>query len=89
MLLVAEKRLANVKVLAITCVDGNTTMDNVIKNTYRILYGLNRTDVRTINTTYLSLMIYFAFGKNMVCSLDWKRITPVSFGDFRYRYIKV
>lgn len=47
MLLIAEKSLANVKVLAITCVDGNTTMDNVIKNTYRILYGLNRADVST------------------------------------------
>lgn len=45
MLLMAEKKLQNVKILAITCVDGNTTMENVIKNAYRMLWGLDRTDV--------------------------------------------
>lgn len=45
MLLKAEKQLKNVKVLAITVADGNTDIENVIKNTYRILDGLNRTDV--------------------------------------------
>lgn len=45
MLLIAEKNLKNVKILAITCVDGNTTLENVVKNTYRMLWGLNRTDV--------------------------------------------
>lgn len=45
MILMAEKSLKNVKVLAITTVNGNTTNENVIKNTYRILDGLGRTDV--------------------------------------------
>lgn len=45
MILKAEKHLKNVKVLAITLVNGNTTVDNAIKNTYRILDGLDRTDV--------------------------------------------
>lgn len=45
MLVVAEKKLKNVKVLAITCVDGNTTMENVIKNTWRILNGNQRSEV--------------------------------------------
>ena len=45
MILKAEKSLKNVKVLAITTVNGNTTNENVIKNTYRILDGLDRTDV--------------------------------------------
>lgn len=46
MLLKAEKDLNNVKILAITAAMGNTSLENVIKNTYRILDGLNRTDVR-------------------------------------------
>lgn len=45
MILKAEKSLKMVKVLAITTVSGNTTNENVIKNTYRILDGLDRTDV--------------------------------------------
>lgn len=48
MMLKAEKELGNVKILAITTVVGNTALDNVIKNTYRILDGINRTDVRRI-----------------------------------------
>lgn len=46
MLLKAEKNLKNIKVIAITVVNGNTTVENAIKNTYRILDGLGRTDVR-------------------------------------------
>lgn len=46
MVLKAEKHFKNVKVLAITAVNGNTTVKNVVKNTYRILDGLDRTDVR-------------------------------------------
>lgn len=46
MMLKAESLLKSIKVLAITTVSGNTTTENVIKNTYRILDGLNRTDVR-------------------------------------------
>lgn len=45
MILKAEKNLSNIKLLAITAVNGNTTLENVIKNTYRILDGLDRTDV--------------------------------------------
>lgn len=45
MLLKAEKHLQNIKVLAITTVFGNTTTEHVIRNTYRILDGLDRTDV--------------------------------------------
>lgn len=48
MLLKAEKELRNVKLLAITTVVGNADMTDVIKNTYRILDGLNRTDVRCV-----------------------------------------
>lgn len=49
MILKAEKQFKNVKVLAITTVNGNTTIDNVVKNTYRILDGLDRTDVRIVH----------------------------------------
>lgn len=45
MLLKAEKCMGNIKILAITCVNGNTTMENVVKNTYYMLHGVNRTDV--------------------------------------------
>ncbi|XP_055301092.1 nucleoside hydrolase-like isoform X2 [Sitodiplosis mosellana] len=45
MMLKAEKHLKNLKLLAITIVNGNTTVENAIKNTYRILDGLDRTDI--------------------------------------------
>lgn len=45
MILKAEKQYKKIKVLAITTVNGNTTTENVIKNTYRMLDGLDRTDV--------------------------------------------
>lgn len=48
MILKAEKVIKNVKVLAITTVAGNTDPINAIKNTYRILDELNRTDVNVI-----------------------------------------
>lgn len=44
-LLEEEKRSKMVQVLAITTADGNTDVENVIKNMYRILDGVNRTDV--------------------------------------------
>lgn len=50
MVLNAEKQLKNVKLLAITVTYGNTDVVNVIRNTYRILDGLNRTDVRLSNS---------------------------------------
>lgn len=45
MMLKTEKTLQSVKVLAITTVHGNTSVENAVKNTYRILDGLGRTDV--------------------------------------------
>lgn len=50
MLLKAEKHLESIKVIAITTVNGNTTTENVIKNTFRILDGLDRTDVCIFET---------------------------------------
>lgn len=52
MILKAEEARKNVKVLAITTVHGNTTIENVIKNTYRILDGLDRVDVRAIHISF-------------------------------------
>lgn len=46
MMLKAEIHLQIVKILAVTICNGTTTADNAIKNAYRILDGLNRTDVR-------------------------------------------
>lgn len=48
MILKAEKHFGDIKILAITTVNGNTTIENIIKNTYCILDGLNRTDVRDL-----------------------------------------
>ena len=45
MMIKAEKHHKNFKILAITLVNGNTTVENATKNTYRILDGLDRTDV--------------------------------------------
>lgn len=45
MLLKAEKCFKNIKILAITCVAGNTTLENVVKNTYYMLHSTGRTDV--------------------------------------------
>lgn len=75
MLLKAEKDLGNVKVLAITTVIGNTTMDNVIKNTYRILDGLNRTDVRQMPLLPFSKcpMISNCLKKNACIDSDLQR----------------
>lgn len=46
MLLKAEHSLKNIKILAITAVHGNSTIENVLKNTYHILNGCERTDVK-------------------------------------------
>lgn len=59
MILKAEKDLKNVKVLAITIVNGNTGVENAIKNTYRILDGLNRTDVKYFESSKLLYFITF------------------------------
>lgn len=49
MLLKAEKYLKNIEILAVTCVFGNTSVDNAIKNTYHILQSMDRSDVRLAN----------------------------------------
>lgn len=74
MMLKAERDIGNVKVLAITTLVGNTTLENVIKNTYRILDGLNRTDVRKLNIDE------FFFSKTIFWSVEF---------DFRFRFTKV
>lgn len=48
-LLKAEKSFRNNKVLAITCVTGNTDLVNVMKNSLRVLHDSNRMDVNEIN----------------------------------------
>lgn len=63
MLLNAEKQLKNVKLLAVTTVDGNTDVDNVIKNTYHVLHGLNRTDVSM--NTLIHIICAKIFGKSI------------------------
>lgn len=45
MLLKAEKCFKNIVILALTCVSGNTSMENVVKNTYYMLHSAGRTDV--------------------------------------------
>lgn len=68
MMLKAEKDLNNVKILAITCCMGNTSLENVIKNTYRILDGLNRTDVRQIYYSIKLCVRNFNFKLNKLFS---------------------
>lgn len=55
MILKVEKEYKNVTLLAITTVDGITDVLNATKNTYRILDGMNRTDVSRF---YALLLIY-------------------------------
>lgn len=45
LLLKAQKYFSNIKLLAITCVHGNTSMDNVINNSFAVLDLMNRPDV--------------------------------------------
>lgn len=52
MILKAEKQYKKIKVIAITIVDGNTDAENAAKNTYRLLDGLDRTDVRCILNSF-------------------------------------
>lgn len=56
----SEKECQNVKVLAITTTFGNSDVTNAIKNTYRILDGLNRTDVSlSISDFFCSIFEHF------------------------------
>lgn len=52
MILKVSEEYKNVTVLAITTVDGITDVWNATKNTYRILDGLNRTDVCKFNISF-------------------------------------
>lgn len=45
MLIRAEMELKTFKILGITCVSGNTDVDNVATNTLRLLDSMDRTDV--------------------------------------------
>lgn len=62
MILKAEKQYKKIKVIAITIVDGNTDTENAAKNTYRLLDGLDRTDVGCI----LKKVLNFIFPKYTV-----------------------
>lgn len=57
LLLKAEKECKIAKVLAITTAYGNTDLTNAIKNTYRVLDDLNRTDVSTAFIFQLFFML--------------------------------
>lgn len=57
MLLKAEHS-HNIKVVAITCVGGNTSVDNVARNTMRVLQVANRTDVKLNKVASISSYIY-------------------------------
>lgn len=46
MLLRAEVEFKKFKILAITCVNGNTDVDNAVQNTLRLLEAVGRSDVR-------------------------------------------
>ena len=59
------------EVLAITCVNGNTNMDNVCRNVLRVLSVCNRMDV---NTNYLLISIDSSEFLND-WSIDWLGIT--------------
>lgn len=48
MLLKAEKCFSNIKLLAITCVHGNTSMDHVVNNTFAVLNIMKRSDVSLV-----------------------------------------
>lgn len=41
--------LKDFKIIGITCVHGNTDLDNCARNTLRVLHAVNRTDVSVIN----------------------------------------
>ncbi|CAB0045315.1 unnamed protein product [Trichogramma brassicae] len=44
-MLIAAHKLENIELLAITCVDGNTSVDNVVKNVFRTLHICDASNV--------------------------------------------
>lgn len=53
MLLQADHLYDHIKLLAVTCVQGNTSLNYVLRNTYRILKSANRLDVMsTLNSKF-------------------------------------
>lgn len=61
MLVKAEKHLTNFKLLAVTGVNGNTTMENIVKNAYYILHGLDRIDVMCSFCTFSDAFCHSRF----------------------------
>lgn len=60
MLLKAERSFSNIKLLAITCVHGNTSMANVITNTFAVLDIMERTDVRLHQNASCMKWVHFS-----------------------------
>ncbi|XP_014221187.1 uncharacterized protein LOC106648647 [Trichogramma pretiosum] len=44
-MLIAAHKLENIELLAITCVDGNTSVDNVVKNVFRTLHVCDASNI--------------------------------------------
>ena len=66
MLLQAEKKLSNIKIMAIICCNGNTSVHNSAINTIKILKAANRIDVsffifNIIKFTCCLYLIYIFF----------------------------
>ena len=59
----------NIEVIAITCVFGNTEVDNVVKNVLRVLKLCNRLDV---STTLLNM--HMEYRKRNICNRSIKII---------------
>lgn len=55
----------NVKLLGVTCVHGNTTVENVCKNSLRVLQACNRLDVGAVLSSIQSS--YELFRPTSVC----------------------
>lgn len=47
-----EKKLKNIKILGVTCVHGNTEIEHVVRNVFRVLDTVNRPDVCFVKVVY-------------------------------------
>lgn len=61
MLIRAEMEFKKFKILAITCVNGNTYVDNAVQNTLRLLETVGRTDVMVYFHKEHLLIVLFSF----------------------------